>query len=267
MAMNTNSPVQCNLHKKCFSLAEKIGMVALLSALSGFVVSPLLASIPLVLFLLFCLGAPFFPQCSFFLPIISRGKKGNTGIALTFDDGPSPISTPIILDLLARHSLKATFFVIGEKVVHYPHLLSDIIEQGHSIGNHSWKHDPFLMLRSQKTLQEDIHNTQALLKKSGGASCFFRPPAGITNPRLAKVLAQEDLITVTYSCRAFDRGNRNVRHLADRILGRVCPGDIIMLHDLPPFCEKQTTYWQRELDHLLAVLQEKYDIVPLRQII
>jgi peptidoglycan/xylan/chitin deacetylase (PgdA/CDA1 family) len=199
--------------------------------------------------------------------VISRGKKGFVGVVLTFDDGPSPESTPIILDQLARYGLKATFFVVGEKALQYPQLLQDIVSRGHSIGNHSWNHDFFLMLRSQSTLHADIHKTQQTLGEAGIQTSFFRPPAGITNSRLAGVLAQENLITVNYSCRAFDRGNRNIHNLAKKILGRLHPGDIIMLHDLPPYQKNQMEYWVGELECLFAVLQDEYDVIGLQNFV
>ncbi len=253
--------------KKSLSLAEKIGIIALVSALLLLFVSPFLAAVPLFFFLLLCFAAPFFPRFSFFLPVISRGETSVETIVLTFDDGLAPSSTPILLELLARHNLQATFFVVGEKVARYPELIADIIAQGHTIGNHSWSHDYFLMLRSQKRLQEDIHNTQEILKKLGIQPLVFRPPVGIIGPRLGKALVREGLITVTYSCRALDRGNRNIDHLSEKILGKLQPGAIIMLHDLPPYRKNQSEYWQQELDRLFAGLKENYDIVPLDQII
>ncbi|HDK42956.1 MAG TPA: polysaccharide deacetylase family protein [Desulfobacteraceae bacterium] len=248
-------------------LAAKSGIIALLLALPLFVISPALATVPLLLFLLLCLGAPFFPRFGFFLPIISRGKPGTNGVALTFDDGPSPESTPILLNILARYQLPATFFVVGEKAANHPELITDILSQGHAIGNHSLRHDHLLMLRSLKTLQADIHNTQEILKKIGIQPLVFRPPAGISNPRLAKVLAGEGLITVNFSCRAFDRGNRSINKLAARILDRLQPGDIIMLHDLPPYQENRSDYWQQELECLFAALRNNYTVVSLKKII
>lgn len=250
-----------------FSLAEKVGAVALVSAFLLFFIEPFLAGIPLVLFLLVCFGAPFFPRFGFYLPLVSRGQSGITGVALTFDDGPSPLSTPILLELLARHKLKATFFLVGEKAASYPELVANILKQGHTIGNHSWNHDYFLMLRNQKKMQDDIHNTQEILKKSGVQPLVFRPPVGITSPHLREVLNREGLIAVTYSCRAFDRGNRSIQNLSQKILQSLKPGDIIMLHDLPAYHETQSDHWQKELDHLLETLAKNYDIVPLEQLI
>lgn len=249
------------------SLAEKAGAIALLCAGLFFFFSPGLAILPLSLFLLLCLAAPFFPEFEFFLPVISQGNPEGRHVALTFDDGPSPVSTPILLDLLARHKLQATFFVVGEKAAKHPELIAAIIAHGHSIGNHSLRHDPLLMLRTPKTLQKDIHATQDILKNNGIRPLVFRPPVGITNPRLKRVLARENLIAITYSCRAFDCGNRNIRNLANKILRRLGPGGIIMLHDLPPKRQASLGYWQKELERLFAALQENYQVVSLETLI
>ena len=253
--------------KTFYSVAEKTGLVAL--GVSGllFFFNPFLAAVPLMLFLVFCCCAPFLPRYSLFLPVISRGQAGVQGIALTFDDGPSPASTPVLLKLLAQHSLLATFFVVGEKAAKYPELIAEIVDKGHTIGNHSWIHDNFLMLRSRKTIRNDIHATQNILQKYGIRPLIFRPPVGITSPRLVKVLEEEELVTVTFSCRAFDRGNRNIDNLARKILARLQPGNIIMLHDLPPHKEALSDYWQKELDSLFHTLAQNHHIVALEQII
>ena len=247
------------------SPAEISGGAALLLALLLFVFSPVLALVPLSLFLLSCLVAPFLTGYGFFLPVISRGRADNRHVALTFDDGPSPASTPILLDLLARHKLQATFFVVGQQAAKYPELIAAILAQGHSIGNHSLHHDPLLMVRTPKTLREDIHRTQEILIQQGVRPLVFRPPSGVTNPRLRRVLAQENLIAVAFSCRAFDGGNRFIRNLADRILRRLRPGDIIMLHDLPPQRQAWSGDWQKELERLFAALQENYQVVSLEE--
>lgn len=249
------------------SPAEITGVFALLLALVLFLFSPILAIFPLSLFLFSCLAAPFIAGYGFFLPVISRGSPENNHVALTFDDGPWPASTPILLDLLARHKLVATFFVVGRQAAKYPDLIAAILAQGHTIGNHSLRHDPFLMLRTPKTLQEDIHTTQEILEKLGVTPFVFRPPVGITNPRLKRVLAQEKLLAVNYSCRALDGGNRNIDNLAGKILHRLRPGDIILLHDLPPQRKERSGYWQQELDRLFAALQKNYQVVSLEELI
>ncbi len=250
-----------------FSPAEKAGVFSLGISILSLFIFPTLAVIPLVFFLLLCFAAPFFPRWSFFLPIISRGPTGEDTIAVTFDDGPSLVTTPIVLELLAQYKIKATFFVIGKQVARCPGLIEEIISQGHTIGNHSWDHDYFLMLRGGETIARSIHRTQESVLKSGLRPLVFRPPTGITGPRLGRVLAREGLVTVNYSCRAFDRGNRNINNLAAKILKRVHPGDIIMLHDLPCREKGQLQYWKKELEALFVSLKEKYTIVPLEEVI
>jgi peptidoglycan-N-acetylglucosamine deacetylase len=250
------------------SLAEKSSVLALVLAVLLIPLHPLLAVLPLLVFVALCLLAPFFPSVGFYLPVISRGSATNGQVALTFDDGPSPASTPILLDLLDRHGLEATFFVVAEKAARHPDLIQSILSRGHSLGNHSLRHDYLLMLRSLDGLQADIHRGQEILARFGVRPHVFRPPAGATGPRLKPVLAREGLQAVTFSCRAIDRGNRNVRRLAARILWRLRAGDIIMLHDLAPRQRHLPEgYWERELDRLFAALVRRYRVVPLAQLI
>lgn len=250
-----------------FSLAEKCGFAALSSAALLAFVCWYLALIPLILFLLLCCTAPFLPSFALFLPVISRARNGQQGMALTFDDGPDPFSTPVILKLLAKYDVQATFFVVGIKAARHPELIDEILAQGHTIGNHSWDHDYYLMLRPTARLHENIMKTQKVLKQAGIVPYLFRAPMGITGSRLGRVLEEEGLIAVNYSCRAFDRGNRNIKNLAARILNKLRPGDIIMLHDLPPEQEQHMQLWQKELEHLLRRLAAQHTITPLASVI
>ena len=249
------------------SRGEKIGIVAIALGFGLLPVAPHMALIPLLLFLLLSLAAPFFPQWSFFLPVISHGRPGEKGVALTFDDGPSTESTPVILDLLARYQLPATFFVVGKQAAAHPQLVRAILAQGHTIGNHSWRHDSLLMLRGPERLADDIHRAQEIIAQTGARPLVFRPPVGITNPHLGRVLAEEGMVAIGYSCRALDRGNRNITNLAGKILGKLRPGAIIMLHDLPPHRAELSDQWQQEMEQLLRTLAADFSVVPLAELI
>jgi peptidoglycan/xylan/chitin deacetylase (PgdA/CDA1 family) len=253
---------------RTFTVAEKYGGAAVLAALVlGFTAPSQLAAVPLSLFLLACLVAPFLPRWSFFLPVISRGPRDANGIALTFDDGPSPASTPVLLELLAQYQLPATFFVIGRHAAAHPELIAAILAQGHAIGNHSYDHDNLLMLRSYEFLEKDIQATQEVLNKAGIHPLVFRPPIGIVSPRLQPVIASLGLRTITFSCRIFDRGNRNIHDLASRVLRKLRPGDILLLHDIPPPCAEATKEWIDELHCLFAPLHQAKQVVPLAVLI
>jgi len=221
--------------------------------------------IPLAIFVLLCMIAPFMPGFSFFLPIISRGKSGKRAVALTFDDGPDPNTTPALLSLLSSHNIKATFFIIGEKADKYPELIKDIIQKGHTIGNHSYHHDTLVMLKSYKKLKREIEDTQNILKKHGIIPLLFRPPVGITNPKLKNALSELNMQAVNFSCRASDFGNRRIKYLSKKILKNVNSDDIIILHDVMP---KDSDYWLNEIALIISGIKDmEFDILPLDEII
>lgn len=225
------------------------------------------AAVPLALFVLVCLAAPFFPRAGFFLPVISRGEGGGKRVALTFDDGPDPDVTPLLLALLGRHRLTAAFFVTGQNAECYPELVREILHRGHDVGNHSTRHDPLLMLRSRAKLAGEIARTQELLLPFGVRPLAFRPPVGVTNPRLPGVLTELGLECVTFSCRAGDFGNRRIGGLARKILRRVRPGSIILLHDVAPPGGGRIAEWIDQVERIIRGLQEEgYEIVPLSEL-
>ncbi len=193
-----------------------------------------LAPLPLAAFLLACAVAPFLPWLNFFLPIVSRGGRDQRGVALTFDDGPDPAVTPPLLDLLDRYDASATFFMTGKKAARHPDLVRDVLARGHAVCNHSLHHDPFLMFRGAVTLRREIAEAQAVFAQFGIVPLAFRPPVGITNSRLWRILLELGMFCVNYSCRAVDFGNRRIGNLARRVLRTVSHGDIVVLHDVIP---------------------------------
>jgi len=245
------------------------GVVALtLSAFLIFSHAALVFIFPLAVFVVLCVLAPFFPSRGFFLRVVSRGHMGKNFVSLTFDDGPDPETTRPLLKLLERSGAKATFFVTGERAVMHGDLISEILAHGHDVGNHSYHHDPFLMLRSTKTLFREIESTQAALARFCISPVAFRPPVGITNPRLANVMTKLGLYCVTFTCRAFDAGNRNVRGLSGRILKKVKPDDIILLHDIQPRGNATTEGFLLEVDLILSGLKRKgLQVVPLANLL
>jgi peptidoglycan-N-acetylglucosamine deacetylase len=250
------------------SPAMMAGFAAFLGALILSFIRLEWAALPLTVFVLTCLGAPLFPSAGFFLPIISRGCTGRHAVSLTFDDGPDPAVTTPLLGLLARYQVKATFFVTGRKAEQYGDLLSVILRQGHTLGNHSFGHDPFLMLRSYAVLDREIGDMQAVLRRFGVLPLAFRPPVGVTSPKLAIVLRRRGMYCLNFSCRAGDFGNRYVEGLSGKILKKVKPDDIILLHDIRPLQGMAVDAWLREVDLILSGLNDRgLEIVPLADLI
>lgn len=226
-----------------------------------------LAPLPLIIFFFICCIAPFLPSFSFYLPITSRGPKGAKGVALTFDDGPDPETTPQLLELLASHGVTATFFVTGVRAERHPELIRAILAGGHDVANHSYSHSPFLMLKGAAALRREVASAQDVFRRFGIVPLAFRPPVGITNSRLWRVLLENGMFCVNFSLRAGDMGNRRVAKLARRLLAKVAQGDIVLLHDVAPR--------QGDVAHLLnefslfieGVKQRGLEILPLAQLI
>lgn len=249
------------------SLAHFVGLGAFSLAAILLFFDPSLAPLPLMGFVLICVVAPFLTRVGFYLPIVSRGRRGEQGVALTFDDGPDPLVTPPLLDLLDRHSITATFFVAGRNADRYPEIVSDILSRGHSVCNHSYNHMPLLMLKGSRTLKREVESAQIALGRFGIAPLAFRPPVGITNASLRRVLLELGMFCVTFTCRAGDMGNRRIGHLAARVMRKVSPGDIVLLHDIAPRNGSVGSLLS-EFDALIRGLKEKgMDVVPLARLI
>lgn len=264
--MNTMNRIDAG--KIPLSMAERVGLVSFLIAILLLFFDVCLAVIPLAGFLLLCIVAPFFPRFGFFLPIISRGTSGKKAVALTFDDGPDPLSTPQLLQLLLKHRVKATFFVTGKKAAEHPELIKEILLLGHSIGNHSYTHNNLVMFRSCKSIVKEIESAQNVLNDFDVMSLAFRPPVGITGPRLRPALLKSGMYIVNFSCRAFDGGNRWIKGLSKKILKRIRSDDIILLHDVRPHKPSLFDYWLNEIELIIAGIKDKGLVVlPLAEII
>jgi peptidoglycan-N-acetylglucosamine deacetylase len=239
------------------SPAQITGIILLSLAAVLFFVNSLLAIAIAAFYVVLCVAAVFFSQSSFYLPVISRGNTGKNFVALTFDDGPSEPTTRQILDLLDKYSVKATFFVSGVNALKHPDIIKEIIARGHTIGNHSLHHNPFLMLGSSNYLYQEISRTQEVLKDMGVNTLAFRPPVGIINPKLPSVLNRLGMFCLTFSCYASDAGNRFIKNLSFKILKKVKADDIIILHDVPPRGKGDNTFLLSEIEKILQGLVAK----------
>ncbi len=211
-----------------------------------------------------CRGGPR----GFFLKVISRAKTREPVVSLTFDDGPDPLTTGPLLTLLERYGVKAAFFVVGERAARHGHLIEAILAGGHEIGNHTYHHDPLLMLRGPERIIKEIESTQEALQRFGISPLAFRPPVGITNSMLGGILDKQGLYVLNFSCRGYDFGNRRLKGLAGKILRKVKPGDIVLMHDTRPPGAPVIEIWLREVDLVLSGLKVKgLRAIPLKDLI
>ena len=153
-------------------------------------------------------------------------------IALTIDDGPDPIVTPQVLEILDHFNAKATFFCIGNKAVQYPELCREIIRRGHAIENHSQQHRHNFSLLGLGGFRREIEAAQTtLLSITGIRPSFFRAPAGLRNPFLQPVLSRLGLQLASWSVRGFDTQEKNANTVKNRLLSGLQPGAIVLMHD------------------------------------
>lgn len=174
-----------------------------------------------------------FPQWQMFGKSLCRVQTTRRAVSLTFDDGPDPVSTPPLLDLLARRGVKAVFFCVGERVTGNPELARRIADAGHLVENHSQRHSHGTNLFAVARLRADVLGAQEAIRAvTGRAPVFFRPPMGLTNPRVFRVARELHLRVTGYTARGLDsRPEKMPGEIVARLLRGLRPGAILLLHD------------------------------------
>jgi peptidoglycan-N-acetylglucosamine deacetylase len=200
----------------------------------------------------------FLPCSNFHHPVICRGLTDEKSVSITFDDGPDPAKTPIILELLKRYEVQATFFCIGKNIAGNEQLLKQVIEQGHLLGNHSYSHSKWFDLFTSGRMKAELLETDRLIKNvTGNSPLFFRPPFGVVNPMVSNALKNMHWQVVCWNIRSLDTLNMDPRKIRHKILRKLQPGAIILLHDF-------TTFSEQHLDELIIGIRDAgYRIVPL----
>ncbi len=174
------------------------------------------------------LGSVLLPSC------LWRGDANVPVVALTFDDGPHPVYTPALLQVLARHGVTATFFLLGERVTRFPEVVRQIHEAGHGIGLHGFSHRPFPRLAPNQ-LRRDLEATQQTI----GAACGLlpgavrdvRPPGGAATPETVARLRAWGYRPVMWGAVSGDWACPGVGVVVRRTLAQTRAGTIIVLHD------------------------------------
>jgi peptidoglycan/xylan/chitin deacetylase (PgdA/CDA1 family) len=159
-----------------------------------------------------------------------RGRTDLTGVALTFDDGPG-LDTERILDVLAAHNVRATFFLIGSHVERFPQTARRIVAAGHEIGNHSYSHPIYLYCRAGETRRQ-LERSQAVIAATTGITPnLVRPPCGVRTPAYFRTTRRLGLRTVQWDVAGFDWKRRSGQQIAHEVLRKVRTGSIVLLHD------------------------------------
>lgn len=166
------------------------------------------------------------------LGVGSWRRQYGAGVALTFDDGPDPMYTPRVLDVLRKYQVSATFFVVAERAKEHPALIRRILEEGHTIGVHSLKHRYAWFTSPAKTWREWTESVRILEEITGGKIVWMRPPWGTFNLVTWWWLRQNQMRAVLWNAEGHDWERRRFpADIVERILKRTDEGTIIVLHD------------------------------------
>jgi peptidoglycan-N-acetylglucosamine deacetylase len=172
-----------------------------------------------------------------------RGPSGD-GVALTFDDGPDPRTTPYALDRLDQLSLVATFFCLGQQVVLHPELVSEIHHRGHQVETHGFRHEHHF-LRTPRWVRADLDSAIDALGQVDIHPRWFRPPFGQTSGATMVEARRHDLRLVLWSAWGREWDEPDSSSVARRVRAGVGPGGIVLLHDAdvlsPPGSSRRAT--------------------------
>ncbi len=202
-------------------------------AVGAFGFSALTLGIPSAGFLALFADGVARPGSRTLYPTVTRGPRDTTRVALTFDDGPDPEVTPAVLDALARHDARATFFSIGRSLEKHPELARRVVAEGHELGNHSWRHSRWQNLFGSDGHAREIERGEQAIRAVTGSRArpLYRPPIGLKSPQLARVASRRQLTLVAWSLHSRDTHDADPERVARHVLGRIHPGDIVLMHD------------------------------------
>jgi peptidoglycan/xylan/chitin deacetylase (PgdA/CDA1 family) len=174
------------------------------------------------------------PHSRFFAPVIDR--VAGDSVALTFDDGPDPVFTPQILDVLAAHGAHATFFVLGERATQHPAVVQRIVAEGHALGTHTQTHPIGFHFSMPAAVAREIEAGVAAVEAVVPETrlTLFRPPQGLRTPLFGsawKQFARAGFVCVTWSVKALDSFATTADKIVARVTPRLEPGAIVAMHD------------------------------------
>ena len=158
-------------------------------------------------------------------------KPGTRQLALTYDDGPNDPHTFRLLEVLARHNVRATFFLIGRFVNRRPDIARELVRGGHVVGNHTWSHPNLIFASPLQTRLQLQDCEQALTDAVGEHSRLFRPPFGGRRPNTLKIARALGVEPVMWNVTGWDWKGKPAEYVERRVSRQIRGGDVILLHD------------------------------------
>jgi peptidoglycan-N-acetylglucosamine deacetylase len=196
----------------------------------------------------------------YFVNSITHKRTKIKEVALTFDDGPTEF-TPKFLDILKANQVKATFFCIGKQIEKYPETFQRIINEGHTVGNHTLSHSNNTGFLSASKMVEEIEKCDEIISKTGNIKTdLYRPPFGVTNPNIAKAIKKTHKKSIGWNVRSLDTVTEDEKKIYQKVTKGLKKGSIILLHDT-----SEKTYHVL-VDLLLFLKDKKYSTFTIDSI-
>lgn len=199
-------------------------------------------------------GRPLLPGLRAALGVEDRTRSGG-GFHLTFDDGPHPEGTPAVLEVLARHGVQATFFLVGEQVRRAPALVGELLAAGHELGLHCDRHRNLLRL-SPRQVREDIARAEdSIASAGGGPITLYRPPYGVLNTAAVMLARRRGWRTLLWRRWGRDwEASATPEGITERVSRAASAGDVLLLHDADDYSAPES--WRRTVAALPLVLEQ-----------
>lgn len=215
-----------------------------------------------IVFLSLLIAGSVYIRLGFYINARCAGDGKQRRVAFSFDDGPDPGKTPALLDLLKQQGIQAAFFVTGNKLENNREIIRRIDQEGHILGGHSFSHHFFFDLFTARRMKMELKQTEEIvLKLTGKKMILFRPPYGVTNPTLARVIRELRYQVIGWSLKSRDTVIKDSQVLLDRLKKKVKSGDLILFHDTNPVVSMA-------LPSFIAFLKsEKYQVVRPDQLL
>jgi peptidoglycan/xylan/chitin deacetylase (PgdA/CDA1 family) len=199
--------------------------------------------------------------------VYRRGPSNKPQVAITFDDGPSPIYTPAILDILKKKQAPATFFLVGKHVQKYPQIAQRICQEGHEIGNHTYSHRD-LVPATRRTVIKEINQAELVFKTVLKRDTnLFRPPRGIYGNAVRKLLLEMGYTIVLWNVSAADWSGLSPKRIVRRVKRFTRNGGIILFHDSGAIIRSEGASRGNTVEALPLVIDKLrrygFEIVPL----
>ncbi|MGD0161414.1 MAG: polysaccharide deacetylase family protein [Candidatus Sulfotelmatobacter sp.] len=193
--------------------------------------------------------------------------RGSRQIALTYDDGPNDPHTLRLLEVLAKHSVHATFFLIGRYVQQRPEIVREIVSAGHVVGNHTFTH-PLLIFKSATEIRQQLSACRSALQDAiGNPSHLFRPPFGGRRPAVLRIARELGLDPVMWNVTGYDWSAPPAATIERKVTNQIRGGDVVLLHDgghKQMGADRSQTVIAT--DHLLTrYIAEQYEFVTIQQ--